>query len=77
MIFCFYFLPLAPGSSRFLFQSPTGLRNARDFTPQGQLTETNTAQTEVAVKRARPSAEPAPVPEPHRKLLLSFHLDHG
>src|SRR3954453_23522369 len=48
----------ATGSVRLIpsFPLPAGLAHARDFSPQGELTETDAAETELPQYRARPPA---------------------
>src|ERR671910_189351 len=48
----------ATGSVRLMpsFPLPAGLAHAWDFSPQGELTETDTAQAELPQHRARPAA---------------------
>src|SRR3989442_8420213 len=52
----------ATGSVRLIpsFPLPAGLAHARDFPPQGELTETDTAQAELAEHSARAPAPLAP-----------------
>src|SRR3954466_9002008 len=48
----------ATGSVRLIpsFPLPAGLAHARDFSPQGELTETDAAETELPQHRARAPA---------------------
>src|SRR5690606_6641779 len=49
---------------------PRGLAHAGDLSLQGELAETATADPELAVVRARPTAELAAVVAPSRELRL-------
>src|SRR5215208_4918880 len=52
----------ATGSVRFIpyVPLPAGLAHARDFSPQGELTETNTAEAELPQHGAAPAATLTP-----------------
>src|SRR5580700_4238436 len=50
-----------PALQLFLWLSPARLRDAGDLPVQRQLAEAQPANAELAQKRARPSAAPAPV----------------
>src|SRR4051812_45383573 len=70
----------ATGSVRFIpyVPLPAGLAHARDFSPQGELTETNTAEAELPQHGAAPPATLAAAHRAHLELGRALRpLDPG